>query len=513
MFEKTVLLEKIKESFASVLPVTLITVLLVLTVSPVDAGVLLSFLLGAVLLIVGMGLFSLGSDMSMIPMGEYIGAQMTKSKKIWLVVFLSFFVGFLATICEPDLQVLATYVPNINPLVLTWSVGLGVGIFLVLAMLRILFKVNLSLLLWICYIGVFIMAFFINPNFWAVAFDSGGVTTGPMTVPFIMALGVGVASSRSDGGADKDCFGLVALSSVGPISAVLILGLIVGGDLVPPDMTPEVIHSSQAIALNFLSEFPHYLWEVLLALGPISAAFFVFYFICAKKPENAMTKRTLWKILVGLGYTYIGLVLFLLGANVGFSPCGYLLGQGLANPDKGFWRLIIIPIGAVVGYFIVQAEPAVHVLTKQVNSVTAGAISRKVVLRCLSIGVSCSVALALLRVLTGVSIMWFLIPGYAIALLLTIIVPSPFPSIAFDAGGVASGPMTAAFLLPFAMGACKAVDGNAATDAFGVVAFVAMTPLIAVQIPGLIWHIRNLTAKKQPVEAQFVPIDEDIIDL
>lgn len=515
MFEKTVLLEKIKESFASVLPVTLITLLLVLTVSPVDAGILLSFLLGAVLLIVGMGLFSLGSDMSMIPMGEYIGAQMTKSRKIWLVIFLSFFVGFLATICEPDLQVLASYLPadSVPPWLLTVSVGAGVGIFLVVAMLRILFKINLSLLLWICYIGVFIMAFFVNPNFWAVAFDSGGVTTGPMTVPFIMALGVGVASSRSDGGADKDCFGLVALSSVGPISAVLILGLLVGSDLVPPEMAPEVLGNSQQIALSFLHQLPHYLWEVLLALGPISAGFFVFYFICAKKPGNALSKRAVWKILVGLAYTYVGLVLFLLGANVGFSPCGYQLGVGLAAPSKGIWQYIIIPIGALVGYFIVQAEPAVHVLTKQVNTVTAGAISRKVVLRCLSIGVACSVALAFLRVLTGVSIMWFLIPGYAIALLLAIIVPSPFPSIAFDAGGVASGPMTAAFLLPFAMGACKAVNGNAATDAFGVVAFVAMTPLIAVQIPGLIWHIRNIQNKKKPAEAQFVPIDDDIIDL
>lgn len=513
LFEKTVLLEKIKESFASVLPVTVITVLLVMTVCPIASGTLLSFLVGAVLLVMGMGLFSLGSDMSMILMGEYIGAQMTKSRKIWLVILLSFFVGFLATICEPDLQVLAGYVPDINPMVLTWSVGIGVGIFLVMAMLRILFKVKLSLLLWICYLGVFLMAAFVNPNFWAVAFDAGGVTTGPMTVPFIMALGVGVASSRSDGGADNDCFGLVALSSVGPISAVLILGLIVGGDLVPPEMIPAAQENSRVIAQSFFDKLPHYLWEVLLALGPITAGFFVFYGFCAKKPENALPKRTVWKILVGLGYTYAGLVLFLLGANVGFLPCGYSLGLGLADPDRGLWQFIIVPIGAVVGYFIVQAEPAVHVLTKQVHAVTAGAISRRVVLRCLSIGVACSVALAFLRVLTGVNVMWFLVPGYAIALLLTVIVPSPFPSIAFDAGGVASGPMTAAFLLPFAMGACKVAGGNPATDAFGLVAFVAMTPLIAVQIPGLIWHVRNLTAKKAVKEPAFVPIDDDIIDL
>ena len=514
MFEKTVLLEKIKESVASVAPVTVITLLLVTTISPIHAGTLLSFLVGAILLIVGMGLFSLGSDMSMIPMGEYIGGQMTKSRKIWLVVFLSFFVGFLATICEPDLQVLAGYVPTVKPFVMTASVGLGVGIFLVLAMLRILFKVKLSLLLWICYVGVFIMAFFVPTNYWAVAFDSGGVTTGPMTVPFIMALGVGVASSRSDGAADNDCFGLVALSSVGPISAVMILGLLVGGDIVPPDLSAsEIIEQSNQIILPFLHKLPHQLWEVLMALGPISAGFFLFHHLCAKKPGNALSKRALHKILVGLGYTYVGLVLFLLGANIGFSPSGYQLGAGLANPDQGLLRLIIIPIGAVIGYFIVQAEPAVHVLTKQVNTVTAGAISRKTVLRCLSVGVACSIALAMLRVLTGVSIMWFLIPGYAIALLLTIIVPSPFPSIAFDAGGVASGPMTAAFLLPLAMGACKSVGGNAATDAFGVVAFVAMTPLIAVQIPGLVWYVKNLVNKKHLPEAQFVPIDEDIIDL
>ena len=514
MFEKTVLLEKIKESFAAVMPVTLITLLLVATISPVHTGTLLSFLVGAVLLILGMGLFSLGSDMSMIPMGEYIGGQMTKSRKIWLVVFLSFFVGFLATICEPDLQVLAGYVPNIKPFVLTASVGLGVGIFLVVAMLRILFKVKLSLLLWICYIGVFIMAIFVPQNYWAVAFDSGGVTTGPMTVPFIMALGVGVAASRSDGAADNDCFGLVALSSVGPITAVMILGLLVGGNIVPPDLsTTEIIEQSNQILLPFLRQLPHQLWEVLMALGPISGGFFLFHYLCARKPGNALTKRALHKILVGLGYTYLGLVLFLLGANIGFSPCGYQLGTGLADPDKGILQFVIIPIGAVVGYFIVQAEPAVHVLTKQVNTVTAGTIARKTVLRCLSIGVACSIALAMLRVLTGISIMWFLLPGYALALLLTLIVPSPFPSIAFDAGGVASGPMTAAFLLPFAMGACKAVDGNAATDAFGVVAFVAMTPLIAVQIPGLIWLIKSKTAKKHVPDAKFVPIDEDIIDL
>ena len=514
MFEKTVLLEKIKESFASVLPVTIITLLLVITVSPVHVSTLLSFLVGAALLIVGMGLFSLGSDMSMIPMGEYIGGQMTKSRKIWLVVFLSFFVGFLATICEPDLQVLAKYVPNIKPFVLTASVGIGVGLFLVVAMLRILFKIKLSLLLWICYAMVFIMAFFVNPNFWAVSFDSGGVTTGPMTVPFIMALGVGVAASRSDGAADNDCFGLVALSSVGPITAVMILGLLVGGNIVPPDLSEtEIIEQSNRILLPFLRQLPHQLWEVLMALGPISAGFFLFHHLCAKKPGNALSGRALHKILVGLGYTYFGLVLFLLGANVGFSPCGYQLGTGLANPDKGIWQFVIIPIGAVVGYFIVQAEPAVHVLTKQVNTVTAGTIARKTVLHCLSIGVACSIALAMLRVLTGVSIMYFLIPGYAIALLLTIIVPAPFPSIAFDAGGVASGPMTAAFLLPFAMGACKAVGGNAATDAFGVVAFVAMTPLIAVQIPGAIWYVRNVRLKKHVPDAQFVPIDEDIIDL
>lgn len=514
MFEKTVLLEKIKESFASVLPVTVITILLVMTISPVQSGTLLSFLVGAALLIVGMGLFSLGSDMSMIPMGEYIGAQMTKSRKIWLVIFLSFFVGFLATICEPDLQVLAAYIPGFNPWLLTLSVGVGVGVFLVMAMLRILFKINLSFLLWICYIGVFVMAFLVNPDFWAIAFDSGGVTTGPMTVPFIMALGVGVASSRSDGGADKDCFGLVALSSVGPITAVLVLGLLTkNSTFTTPIFTiPQTLLSNE-IAQPFFKELPHYLLEVLLSLGPISAGFFLFHFFCAKKPGNALSKRTIWKILVGLGYTYLGLVLFLLGANVGFMPCGYLLGQGLAGSDN-LLRFLIIPVGAVIGFFIVQAEPAVHVLTKQVGTVTAGAISRKVVLRCLSIGVACSVALAFLRVLTGVSVMWFLIPGYAVALLLSIIVPSPFPSIAFDAGGVASGPMTAAFLLPFSMGACAAVGGNAITDAFGVVAFVAMTPLIAVQIPGLMWHIRNLGVKKKKIdEAKFVPIDQDIIDL
>ena len=484
IFNRTVLSEKIKESLSSVLPVTLIVLALLATFLPVPSSMLLCFIIGAVMMTVGMGFFTLGAETSMTPIGEYTGAKLTRSKSLLLVIVVSFFVGVLITVSEPDIQVLANQVSSIPNLLLILSVGVGVGLFLVVSMLRIIFGIKLKYLLIFFYAVLFLLAFMIPDNFLAIAFDSGGVTTGPMTVPFIMALGIGVCSIRSDGDAENDSFGLVALCSIGPIFAVMILSLFFEVD--PSShasyVMPE-IDTSRDITMTFLSAIPHYLKDVAIAVGPLAVFFFVFQVL-----SGGMNKNTLYKILIGLGYTYIGLVLFLTGVNVGFMFVGNYIGQTIASSP---YKFLVLPLGMLIGYFIVSAEPAVKVLTKQVENTTSGTIPGKLLSTSLSIGVAVSVGLAMIRILTGISIMWLLVPGYAIAIVLAFFVPDIFTSIAFDSGGVASGPMTATFLLPFAVGVCTAVGGDVTKDAFGVVAMVAMTPLITIQILGLVYKIKQ----------------------
>lgn len=496
-----VLKEKWQEALQSVLPVSGIVLLLSLTLTPLDLSVFLSFLFGSVFLVFGMGLFSLGAETAMTPMGEYVGASLTKMKKIWLLVPLSFFVGLLITVSEPDLQVLSRYAPSIDSTVLVWSVGVGVGVFLVLAMLRIIFAVKLHILLLISYLLAFGMAIFVNPDFWPIAFDAGGVTTGPMTVPFIMALGAGVSAIRSDKDNAADSFGLVSLCSVGPIVAVLFLGLVLEPEGAYIAVTTPDVSNSRDLGMAFLEAIPHTALEVLMALLPITA-FFLIYQLAVSR----LSAKQLSKILIGVVYTFVGLTLFLTGANVGFMPAGYTLGQILGATN---YKFLMIPIGIVIGYFIVAAEPAVQVLQKQVEDITSGTIPRSALGTTLGIGVGISVGLAMIRVLTGISIMYFLVPCYVIALLLTFIVPDIFTSIAFDSGGVASGPMTATFLLPFAMGACVSVGGTIVTDAFGVVAMVAMTPLIAIQVLGLVYKIK---LRRSHVEQTVVEDEVEIIE-
>ena len=504
-----VLAEKLKEAAASVLPVTAIVAVLCLALVRVDVGLMLSFLLGSGLLILGMGLFTLGAELSMSRIGNLIGAKMTKSRKLWFILAVSFLLGVAITMAEPDLQVLATNVPAIDKTVLIVTVSVGVGLFLMLCMVRILFSVSLRLLLIVFYALLFLGAFLSDAGFLSVAFDSGGVTTGPMTVPFIMALGVGISATRSDRHAADDSFGLVALCSIGPILAVMMLGLIYNPDSAAytPPVIPEIADSKQLWNL-FAVELPTYMKEIALSLLPIVLFFAVFQALILK-----LSGRNLTRILIGLVYTYIGLVLFLTGVNVGFMPAGNYLGQvlsGLSHP----W--VIVPIAMVMGYFIVKAEPAVYVLNKQVEEITDGAIPARAMGTALSAGVAISLGIAMIRVLTGISILWILIPGYTIALVISFFVPKIYTAIAFDSGGVASGPMTAAFLLPLAQGACVALGGNIVTDAFGVVAMVAMTPLITIQVMGLYSKLaekKKTAAVPTPAYAFDLLDDDAIIEL
>ena len=501
----TVVFAKIKEAVSSVFPVTVIVAVLAFLFAPVTTGTFLAFLLGAILLVVGMGFFSLGAEISMERMGEYVGTRMTRSKKLYLIILLSFLVGLMITVSEPDLTVLANQVSkSISPYVLIIAVGIGVGYFLALAMLRIVFGVKLSYLLLASYAAIFIMLNFVPKNFIPLAFDSGGVTTGPMTVPFIMALGVGAASIRSDKNAEADAFGLVALSSVGPIIAVMILGIIFKPQDASWAMDAVASKTTSDLSLYFLSEMPHKMLEVAIALLPILVFFFTYQRIAGKLPKSDVIR-----IFIGALYTYFGLVIFLTGASCGFMQTGYEIGKAIAEGPLPF---LIVPVGCLIGYFTVRAEPAVILLQKQVEDVTAGAIPKKVMGLALSCGVAISIGIAMLRALTGISLLWFLIPCYAIALLLTFVTPPVFTSIAFDSGGVASGPLTATFLLPLAAGVCEGVGGTIMTDAFGVVAMVAVTPLVALQILGLVYKLRLILKARRTFSFEPVP-DDDVIEL
>ena len=457
-----------------------------------------------VFLIAGMGLFQLGAEMAMTPLGQGVGGKLMKGRKLMPILLVSFLMGVIITIAEPDLQVLANQVASIPNPVLIWTVAVGVGVFLVVAVLRVLLHISLANMLLIFYVLLFGLSFFSPDSFTAVAFDSGGVTTGPMTVPFIMALGVGLSAARSDRDGASDSFGLVALCSVGPILMVLLLGIFYSpSGAVYTTIEVAGVATTRDVVDQFLYALPQYGKEVTVSILPVAGVFVLFQLF-----TRTYHRRQVLRMAVGFVYTIAGLILFLTGVNVGFAPVGGLFGSGLADSR---YKWLLIPIGVLIGYYLVKAEPAVQILNEQVEDLTGGTISRKMMNSALSLGVACAVALAMVRVLTGINIYWVIIPGYIIALVLSRFVPKVFVGIAFDSGGVASGPMTSTFLLPLAMGASTAIGGNVVTDAFGVVALVALAPLIAIQIMGLVYEKKTQNAPAaQPVpEEDFVEFEEE----
>ncbi len=493
---------KLKESAASVLPIVAMVSFLCFGFIPVTADIMLSFALGALLLIFGLGLFSYGAENSMTRIGTGIGAKLTASRNIRKILAVSFLLGVVITVAEPDLTVLSDNVPHINSVVLILTVAAGVGLFLLLSMVRILYGIPLKWFLIAAYLLVFLLAAISDRDYLSVAFDSGGVTTGPMTSPFIMALGIGVASIRSDRKAEEDSFGLVALCSIGPILAVLILSFFYRGE--SGEIASGAIRSyttTVEIGREYLSSLPSYMKEVALSLAPIFVFFLVFQIVSLR-----LHRIPLMNILRGILCTYIGLVIFLTGVGIGFSPLGLRLGKAVASLPETF----LIGLAALMGWFIVAAEPAVHILTKQVEEISAGTVSAKAMQTALSIAIALAAGISMLRATQGIPILCFLVPGYVFSLILSLIVPPIFTAISFDAGGVASGPMTTAFLLPFAMGACEAAGGNLMTDAFGTVAMVAMFPLITVQLMGVVFLLRS---RKQTPATQTSYADTEIIEL
>ncbi len=499
---------KILEALISALPITLIVYIVSMTpIMDFSSAELISFTVGAVLLILGIGLFNLGADLAMTPMGTHVGSGLSKQRKLGLLLAVCFMMGLLITVAEPDLQVLAKQVSAVmNGTVLVYVVGIGVGLFLMVAVLRIIFRRRLGSILMLFYMLLFALALMLAVNdkldLLPMAFDSGGVTTGPITVPFIMALGIGISSVLGDKKTQENSFGLVALCSVGPIMAVLILGIFSQGDM--QYQVRDYSVSSDVLG-TYLTELGHCAKEVALALGLIVAFFLICQVVFLKLP-----KRRLARIAMGVVFTYIGLVIFLTGINVGFMPIGYKMGVALASWNK--W--VLIAIGLVTGVLVVLAEPAIHVLNQQVEEVTGGYITKRSMIIGLCIGVGLSIALSIVRIIFDFSLVYYIVPGYFISLGLSLFVPPVYTAIAFDSGGVASGPMTSGFILPFATGVCVALQGEAAVlrDAFGVVALVAMTPLITIQLLGFKAIISKRIQEKQAMKRILGADDQQIIN-
>lgn len=509
--------KKTKESLFSVLPVVVLVYAMCLVgkflpttwVSLTDREMIV-FGISAVVLIVGIALFGRGADMAMTPMGDYLGTGLTKSKKLSVLLSVSFAMGVLITIAEPDLSVLASQISDkITPWVLIASVGVGVGVFLLLSVVKMVFNISLSRLLMFFYMCLFAMVALLietgNGDFLALAFDSGGVTTGPITVPFIMALGVGIAQTLGGKNASENSFGLIAMCSVGPILAVGVLGIISSdGGIVQQDYGVAYALGDDILG-DFLSAFLSTAKEVGIALGMIVVLFAIFQIVSLRLPF-----RQLVRIIVGLIYTYVGLVLFLTSVNVGFMKIGYKLGQQLAQNNEAVSVVFAFVLGAVT----VLAEPAVRILNKQVEEITNGTVSRHSMMIALSTGVGISIGLSMLRIWHGFSILYYIIPGYLLSLGLSFFVPPIYTAIAFDSGGVASGPLTSSFILPLAIGTCVSVGGadSVMTNAFGIVAMVAMTPLITIQLLGfravMTKRVRDNIARRNILKSD----DEQIIN-
>lgn len=491
-----ILTEKIREVFVAVLPICIIVLLLHFTFVPLSLNVLFSFLLGSFFVVIGLSFFLIGVDLGISPFGQLVGSEMAKRNKLSIIVVFGFILGFFISFAEPGLLILAMQIDGItlggiSYLSIMITVSLGIAITMVVGFLRILYNFPLYLILIFFYTMVFVLGFFISPEFLAIAFDTSGATTGVLAVPFILSLSLGITAMKKDSKAsEKDSFGLVAITSVGAIIAVMLLNVFsknqdFSGVL---ELTP---YKNQSIWTNFISLIPVSLKDALMAMLPLMVLFvlgLVFVFILSKKSIKRMS--------FGLTYAFLGLFLFFVGVNAGFMNVGTMLGSQLSKLSNTNWLVIF---GFVLGVTTILAEPAVYVLTHQIEEVTSGYVKRIYVLAALSLGVGVAVALSMLRILIPSIQLWhYILPGYILSIGLMFFVPKLFIGIAFDAGGVATGPMTATFILAFTHGAANAFPtANLMIDGFGMIAMVAMMPIISIQMLGVVFKVKSKRGERK----------------
>lgn len=482
--------EKFREVLLAVLPITLIVVVLNFTLTPLGPNLFQRFLTGALFIVVGLSIFLLGVDIGITPIGNQMGTSIAKTNKLWVVIAAGLLLGFAITVAEPDLHILAQQVENITSagiekLSIVVVVSAGIAMMLSLGFVRIVYNVPLNKILTGLYLIVFLLAYYTPEEFLAISFDSSGATTGAVTVPFILALAMGVSALKKDSKASEvDSFGMVAIASAGAIIAVMLMGILSKTDKLTGSLLPADT-SSLSIMGPFAEKLPVAAEEVLLALLPVIVIFAIF-----QKVSFKLSQKAVRRIVTGIIFAFVGLVLFLTGVNGGFMEVGGLIGRKLALLENDAY---LVSVGFILGLVTILAEPAVYVLTHQIEDVTSGYVRRSLVMGTLSIGVGVAVALAMVNILSPQIKLWhFLLPGYVLSIAMSYYVPRLFVGIAFDSGGVASGPMTATFILAFAHGAADAVEkANVLADGFGLIAMVALTPIIALQILGAVFQIKS----------------------
>lgn len=489
--------EKLKEVLLSVLPITIMVVILHFTITPLETTQLLRFILGALFIIIGLTIFLIGVDLGITPIGNHVGGSLAKTNKLGIIIIAGLILGFFISVAEPDLHILGGQVALvtsglISKLSIVVVVSVGIAIMLTIGFVRIVYNFPLYKLLTILYAIIFILAIFTSSEFLAISFDASGATTGALTVPFVLALSAGVSTLKKDSRAsEKDSFGLVGITSTGAIFGVMLMSIISSADKINGSLNSNIASSSSLLD-PFFDKIPTIAGEIVLALSPVLIIFLVF-----QKLYFHLDKRHVQKILKGLIYMFIGLVLFLTGVNAGFMDVGSIVGSKLTSLDNYFFLFLI---AFLLGLVTILAEPAVYVLTHQIEDVTSGYVKRSVVMFALSIGVGTAVLLSIIRIVVpGLQLWHYLLPGYILSIILSYFTPKLFVGIAFDSGGVASGPMTATFVLAFAQGVAHSVEGaDVLMDGFGVIAMVAMTPLIALQILGLMFKAKSKKGEERP---------------
>ena len=487
------LTDNLYEAFMSIMPVALVIMILSnLIMLPIK--VIISFAISSILLIFGMAFFTLGADMSMIVIGKNIGDYLVKKGHKLLILLVSLILGIVITLSEPDLNVFAKEITAIPSNLIIGLVSLGIGIFLMIGVYRIIKKVSFRKIITLILLFIFGLLFIVPQEFISIAFDGGAVTTGPVGVPLILALGYGITKIRSDNDAKSDSFGLCGLASLGPIVVILLLGL-----FFKPDNFFDTSSFTSNLSLfnQFVKNFFISFKDVLISLLPIIGVFII-YQLFSKK----MKKNDIVKITVGFIFVIVGLTIFLTGVSTGFMQTGYNIGKVIAGSN---YKYLLVPIGMIMGYIIINVEPAVKILNKQISDLTEGSISEKMINLCLSIGVCIAIGLSLLRIIFHFSIIYIVVPGYLLVLYLMYRTPRMFMTIAFDSGGAASGAMTTSFLLPLCIGSCEILGGNILVDAFGVGALVGLSPIIMIQLLGVVYDYK-LKKKDKKV------FDEEIVD-
>ena len=484
-----VLMSKLKEVVLSVMPITIIVLILNFTVAPIPNDSLIRFLIGAIFILIGLAIFLFGVDLGISSLGNHIGATLSKANKVWIVVVVGLVLGFFISIAEPDLEILSRKVSEVTDgsiayLQLLIVVSAGIGVMIIVGFLRIVYNFSIRIVFLVIY-GVILILSIVTPSeFLPISFDASGATTGALTVPFVMALALGVSNMKKDSVAsESDSFGLVGIASTGAIIGVLLLGVASGNGELTAAVDSSAPHAGGIFA-PFLEEISSLWLETLIAILPLAAVFVVFQLAAFK-----FKGKQLGRMIKGLLYTYFGLIIFLTGVGAGFMEVGGMLGKKIAQLESNF---PVILVGFIIGFVTILAEPAVHVLTDQIEEVTSGFVKKRVVFGALTIGVGVAVALSMVRIVVpGLQLWHILLPGYVISIALSFIVQKLFVGIAFDSGGVASGPMTATFILAFSQGAAGTSAGGSSgvADAFGMIALVAMTPIITLQILGLIFQM------------------------